>query len=302
MNQKLLIYRFTILATCLCASNFVTAQSMPELKEPTTVEEVYDRFYNAIGLKSHPEASYFSKQSKSVSKSINKTLNSTSVSKEIEVMDFKKQTIAKVLSSKIMDNKPTIIKYVKTLEKTFMFSENGETTELPSQLKPHSFKMNFIEEPMDSSKATLIPSELFNGEECYVILIKSKINIHPSETIMDRYEFFSVKTGLKIGFKSITKSTIKGIPDKEEPRYSTPESVSTSISSVQYQNFQKVDNLILHHKEIFVVEINTSVSGNEYISSIETKTEIKYNIDPEHFKNVTFKSPEEAIAEIPDDL
>jgi len=302
MNYKLLIYRLIIFTTCLSNSNFVMAQSLPELKEPITVEEVYDRFYNAIGLKTHPETSCFSKQSKSVTKQFNK-INNTSLIKGIEVIDYKNQTIANIISSNIL-NETHISRHVKTLEKTFIFGENGEITENQSFLKLDDFKINFIKEPTDSSKAILLPSEVFNGEECYVTLIKTKTKILPTETIEDLYQFFSIKTGLKIGVKSIIKTTMEAILNKENPNFSRPGVVSIGTACTFFQNFQKVDNLILHHKVITTFETITKTEGSEIenTTSMEIKTEIKYNVDPEHFKNVTFKSPKEAIAEIPDDL
>jgi hypothetical protein len=257
----------------LCACSSLSAQSSTENRKLTTEQEVVDRYLKTIGQFDKPDVTYFSKQSNSIGHSDQKI---------IELIDYRKETTATIISSVINGNN-TIVRYLHTIEKSYMFMEDGNVVEFPSiiEIDPTIFEKSLTMRERDSSTLkTLLPNELFEDEEAYVTYYTVLEKIFQTKRSIKNYAYYSVNSGLLIGIKSII--FIVNLDNVSD-------SGRTVTHYTYYKDYKQVDGVLRPHKIIDNGTLNrTSL--------------IEYNVDTEYFKNVTFKNPEKAIAELPDEF
>jgi len=279
-----------IMALSLNAGLFY-AQSTAKTYSYTTMKELVEAYYKAIGLKDHPNSKIYSSQEIAILKSNG---GKDGVVKSITVTDYDKETVAMINQSKMVGQTNTA-RMVCTKEKNYMFMENGETMETPSTATPETFKNTFMA-PTDYAEnqdAKLLPREMFDGQEVNVIQVNKQIKLSGSSSNIIMYFYYSASNNLLIASKSeaiITVTTNVLGMDKEME--------SKAVIITRFKDYKLVDNLLLPHKHIME---STGIT-NGINSTSQTVSVLKYNIDAEHFKSVTFKNAEKAMAEIPDEL
>jgi hypothetical protein len=265
------------------------AQSASKTNSFTTVKEVVDAYYKAIGLKDHPNSKVFSSQEIAITKNNG---GKDGVTKSIAVTDYDKETVAGIYQQKLF-GKTNTSRMVCTKEKNYMFMDNGETIETASTSTPETFKNPFTA-PTDydeNQDAKLLPREMFDGQEVNVVQVNKQIKLSGSSSNIIMYQYYSASNNLLIASKSELTVTIN-MPGMDK------EMESKSVDITRFQDYRLVDNMLLPHKHI--IEGSGLVNGVN--STLQTVSVLKYNIDVEHFKSVTFKNAEKAMAEIPDEL
>lgn len=280
--------------------NFSIAQSGVNTKKLTSAKEVVERYRQAIGLNEHSnDFVYHSKQETSVvhTTTIYGGEKIESTSKNIEFVDYVKEEIASIRAFPI-NGRLSIARYLNTKETSYMFMDNGNTAEHPQVLTYDSFVQFPKAQESDDNDDTLLPNEIFDGEDAYVILSSVTLKLGDIDQTTQIHRYYSVETGLLIGIKTNSKSTmVTDIGGGDIPM-----EIFTTGNSITYlKDYRKVGNILLPHKEIQITEIEQSGDVTSSTKMNVSKM-IDYNVDPEHFKNVIFKNPKKAIAEIPDEL
>lgn len=287
-----------VLALFFSIINTVNAQNEINTKKLTSAKEVIERYNQVIGQSDKPNVTYFSKKTIRITNMVTNYLSEEIHSKiiNIELVDYNDEVIAFINASSSKFGK-NISRQLLTKENSYIFMENGSEIVNPSFLTPDLFERSYVLKEDDSiNEKPLLPNEIFDDEEVYVIQYNDTMKIALTETSIKKYAYYSISSGLLIGIKSVTFGSIESIETYID------DISSSSIGYTYFKDYKEVDGVLRPHKIIVTQGINASSTQVESGNTMKTTSLIEYNVDTEHFKNVTFKNPEKAIAEIPDEF
>ncbi|RAV29521.1 hypothetical protein [Sinomicrobium soli] len=250
-------------------------------KTVPTVEEIYNKYITAIGGKEKLSNIVSKKEVRAISHEYEikgqSAKQQTFIEQDIGFVDTQKSQAAYITRFIKPDGSTVLTKQLTANGKTTTLLPNGEkkvTNTLPDSFKEGCFPTTVI-----SPGSEVLPNEIFNGTEAYVI--HSKTNI--SHNKWDTYVYFDRDSGLLIGDKLIGKNN----------------TLNTSYLRIrEYSEYKEVQDILVFHK---ITQHIKSVSSNAISIKIDNRIykviATEFNTDIEDFKQNCFQKPEECFAQ-----
>lgn len=179
-----------------------------------------------------------------------------------------------VLNQKIFISKSGdfITKLIGYDGKMYIEDSRGNRTETDGSSESQSTRFIGSEVKPDSE----VTKDIYNSEEVYVVKYKGKKNMTNIISV-DVYEYFSIKTGLFIALKQVTKFEKNG----------------ESIMLIDFSDYKEVQGVLVSHTQNSTFKTKTDTSVNEIKSKVTKKIQI--NIDTKDFQENCFKKPEKCF-------